>query len=209
MICSTTSFVLIFIPYIYPKTSSNTSVGRVLGLKTTNKRSLALLSGGASFFGGGRLASVWMRDTADIAEKPWRTTTHLGFITFYRLFYQVIRYSWWYSKKILGFTVYMHEWNLEVIDNLFSVLTGDFITWLVDGPFHTADIIWAATNCMAIRPTELHTRTHKWETAFKWFYMLINISAQTGITYSSVSWHFCWLQDHFHSFIVTHYVCYT
>lgn len=43
---------------VYQKTSSNTSVGSGEGLKTTNRRSLVLLSGGASFFGGGRLTSV-------------------------------------------------------------------------------------------------------------------------------------------------------
>lgn len=51
-------FYATFLKNIYQKTSSNTSVGRVVGLKTTNKRSFALLSGGASFFGGGRLTSV-------------------------------------------------------------------------------------------------------------------------------------------------------
>lgn len=56
---------------IYQKTSSNTSGGRVLGLNTTNKRSFVLLSGGASFFKGGRLTSVWIRDICETAEKHW------------------------------------------------------------------------------------------------------------------------------------------
>lgn len=39
-----------------------------------------------------------------------------------------------------------------------SRLTGGFIAWLDEGPFHTALIIWAATNCLAIRLTGLHTQ---------------------------------------------------
>lgn len=56
--------------HIYQKTSSSTSRGSGEGLNTTNRRSFVLLSGGASFFRGGRLTSVWMRGIGERVEKP-------------------------------------------------------------------------------------------------------------------------------------------
>lgn len=53
----------------YQKTSSSTSGGSGEGLNTTNRRSLVLLSGGASFFRDGRLTSVWIRDIDGEGEK--------------------------------------------------------------------------------------------------------------------------------------------
>lgn len=54
--------------HAYQKTSSRTSCGSGEGLKTTNSRSLVLLSDGASFFREGRVTSVWMRDDDEMNE---------------------------------------------------------------------------------------------------------------------------------------------
>lgn len=120
----------------YQKTSSSTSWGSGAGLNTINKRSLDLLSGGASFFRDGRLTSVWIRGVGGAAVKAWGKTA---------------------SRR-------RHR-NLQAAgdkqsDAAVKFLTEGLSTWLLDGLFHIVDIIWVATNCMAIRPTELQ---HGWQ----------------------------------------------